>query len=86
MSFRAGTFEQHLILSLVPLVFSHEIEKLEVRFEPEILHEAIDFAVAILRMAVLDSFHVFYQVQFAIDSIIKKTSCVGNLHLLSSVL
>lgn len=58
---------------LVSRVFFHKLEKLEVRFEPEILHEAIDFAVAVLWMAVLETFHVFYQVQFAIKPITKKT-------------
>ena len=58
---------------LVSPVFSHKLEELEVRFEPEILHEAIDFAVAVLWMAVLETFRVFYQVQFAIKHITKKT-------------
>ncbi|MGI0025998.1 MAG: hypothetical protein ACREA4_12760, partial [Nitrososphaera sp.] len=73
LSERQFVFDQQLISSLVPPVSFHELEKLEVRFEPEILHEAIDFAVAVLWMAVLDAFRVFYQVQFAINPITKKT-------------
>ena len=58
---------------LVQLVLFHELEKLGVRIESKILHKAINFAVAVFRMAILDPFHVFYQVQFAIKCITKKT-------------
>lgn len=64
---------QFAFKSLVPLVFFHKLEKLDVRFESEIFHEAIDFTVAVFWMAILDPFDVFYQVQFAIKCITKKT-------------
>lgn len=53
-------------------MLSHELEKVDIGFKPKILHEAIDLPIAVLRMAVLDAFRIFYQVQFEITRITKK--------------
>ena len=71
---------------LVGLVFSQKVQELEVRFEPKVLHQAVNLAIAVFRVAVLDALGIFYQEQFAITCITKKTWCVGKLHLLSIVL
>lgn len=60
-------------MSLVALVLLQKFQKFEIGLEPEILHEAIDLTVAVLRVAVLDPFRIFYQVHFQITCITKKT-------------
>lgn len=61
------------MISLFALVLFQKFQAVEICLESEIPYEAIDLPVAVLRMAVLDPFRIFYQVHFEMTCITKKT-------------